>query len=218
MASIAEKWGHFCLELLFPARLEGLLASKDGRTLLERLPSAPYINEHDTWALFSYQDERVARLIHLLKFENSREAARLLAEALHEAYLSDFSDLVLFQKKSSEKILLIPIPISKHRLEERGYNQCERLVEALARTDSEIFSVAKCLVKTRETAPQSRATREERLKNLRGSFAVLNPEKIRGRVCVVVDDVFTTGATFAEARRVLEKSGAEKIVCVAAAH
>ena len=67
------------------------------------------------------------------------------------------------------------------------------------------------------TETQQGKERHERLKNVKNSMLVAHPAQIRGRVCIVVDDVSTTGATFAEARRALREAGASEVRCIALA-
>ena len=75
------------------------------------------------------------------------------------------------------------------------------------------------LYKLQDTKPQTTLTdRAERLKNVANSFAVHKDVRLRGRDMIVLDDVTTTGATFAEARRALRAVGARHIMCVALAH
>lgn len=74
------------------------------------------------------------------------------------------------------------------------------------------------LIKIRETPSQvSMKNRGERLSNIEGSFGVSSLEAVRGRACVVVDDITTTGATMKEAGRVLTEAGARKIILIAVA-
>jgi predicted amidophosphoribosyltransferase len=67
------------------------------------------------------------------------------------------------------------------------------------------------LVRTRETASQTGLTRHQRRANVRGAFAVVKPEKIKGRSILVVDDVMTTGTTAGECARVLRRAGAKEV-------
>jgi predicted amidophosphoribosyltransferase len=93
-------------------------------------------------------------------------------------------------------------------LRERGYNQSDVLARALAR-QWRIPVLSELLVRTRETPTQTALTPETRLANVAGAFAVAKPPA--SAVLLVVDDVFTTGATLAEAARALEQAGAKKV-------
>jgi ComF family protein len=108
---------------------------------------------------------------------------------------------------------LIPIPLAPQRLRQRGYNQSEVLARALART-WRIPVIVDLLVRTRETPTQTALTPGTRLANVRAAFAVANvqcPVINDHWTLIIVDDVFTTGATLAEAARTLEQAGARRI-------
>ena len=115
--------------------------------------------------------------------------------------------------------VLIPIPLAPKRLRERGYNQSEALAEALGRRWH--LPVSRTLLtRTRETATQTALTPETRLANVAGAFATRNAElgtrngsafRLPTSALILVDDVFTTGATLAEAARALEQAGARTI-------
>lgn len=115
---------------------------------------------------------------------------------------------------------LIPIPLATKRLRERGYNQSEVLARALAR-QWRIPVLLDVLVRARETPTQTTLTPETRLANVRAAFAVANVQcsmindhstfDFEHSTTIVVDDVFTTGATLAEAARALEQAGATSI-------
>ena len=106
---------------------------------------------------------------------------------------------------------LVPIPLAPQRLRTRGYNQSEVLARALARK-WRIPVLPELLVRTRETPTQTALTPGTRLANVAGAFAPRHGRGVgRGRTCILVDDVFTTGATLAEAARALEQAGAQSI-------
>ncbi|PYO67811.1 MAG: ComF family protein [Gemmatimonadetes bacterium] len=119
---------------------------------------------------------------------------------------------------------LVPIPLGRQRLRERGYNQSERLARALARRWHR--PVVDLLVRVRETATQTALTPDARLANVAGAFAVaegsiggLTPGRRPGvsrpwPSLILVDDVFTTGATLAEAARALERAGVRNVLAV----
>ena len=119
---------------------------------------------------------------------------------------------------------LIPIPLAPKRLRQRGYNQSEVLARALARK-WRIPVLLDVLVRTRETPTQTALTGATRVANVAGAFAVANVqcpminERSRSLISdhwtlIIVDDVFTTGATIAEAAKALADAGAKTIRAV----
>lgn len=130
-----------------------------------------------------------------------------------------------------KEIIVAPIPASKQRKRERGFNQCEIICQAIMKCAvmknnlahgenlGEIFLYEpNLLAKIKNTPHQADLTREKRLKNISGSFAIPFPEKIHGKIIFIVDDVITTGKTMFEAKKILESAGAKKVYCFAIAH
>ena len=108
---------------------------------------------------------------------------------------------------------LIPIPLAAKRLRQRGYNQSEQLARSLAR-EWRMPVLVDVLVRTRETPTQTALTPETRLANVRAAFAAANIQNSMINdhwTLIIVDDVFTTGATLAEAARALEQAGAKRV-------
>ena len=122
--------------------------------------------------------------------------------------------------------LLVPVPLGRARLRNRGYNQSERLARALGRRWGR--PVVDLLVRTRDTAAQTALTPEARLANVAGAFQVrigdcglrISTERLESAIrnpksaIILVDDVFTTGATLAEAARALDQAGARTVSAV----
>jgi ComF family protein len=106
-------------------------------------------------------------------------------------------------------VSLVPVPLGGSRRRQRGYNQSERLARALAeRTGAR---VVECLRRARETRTQTTLTPDARRQNVAGAFAAAGTVPSR---CVLVDDVFTTGATLAAAADALAAGGAAVIEAV----
>lgn len=105
---------------------------------------------------------------------------------------------------------VLPVPLHRKRRRERGFNQSELVARSLARGRG-LPVLGRCLVKTRATPPQTSLAAGERAANVRGAYAVRDPEKIRGRILILVDDVFTTGATLGECAAVLRTAGAREV-------
>ncbi|MGD9495052.1 MAG: double zinc ribbon domain-containing protein [Armatimonadota bacterium] len=107
----------------------------------------------------------------------------------------------------SECAALVPVPLHPARRAWRGFDQAELLCR-LMREAVGMPVWGDVLARVRNTIPQVRLRGASRLANVRGAFAARRPWKLRGRAVILVDDVFTTGATMGECARVLRESGA----------
>jgi ComF family protein len=155
----------------------------------------------------SYQSG-LRELIHLLKFGGVRPAANALGRMLAEAIST------LEPEFPADGVAVVPVPLHRTRLHQRGFNQAELIARAALKIKhpaDHLLLCASALVRKRETASQIGLTSHQRRENLRGAFAVAQPETVKGREVLVVDDVYTTGATVSECARVLRRAGATKI-------
>ena len=145
--------------------------------------------------------------VHALKYGGLPRIADDLATAVRKP-----------QSPADGASVLIPIPLATKRLRTRGYNQSEVLARALAR-QWRIPVLPDLLVRTRETPTQTALTPGTRLANVAGAFEVRNVKcgmrnfafPLSTFELILVDDVFTTGATLAEAARALEQAGATRV-------
>ncbi len=166
-------------------------------------------------ALFSYKDPKVRRIIWDIKYRGNVElvnnAGLLLFQRLRELKMGSGAIL---------SIILIPVPVSKKRLRQRGHNQADLLVKAILKHDTmNLFEYGGgAVVKIKDTISQKELSCEKRKQNLIGVFRISQPKKVRGRSVVVIDDVTTTGATFSEVTKVLRDAGACKVSTLVLAH
>ncbi len=105
---------------------------------------------------------------------------------------------------------LIPVPLHPEKRAQRGFNQAEVLAGELAKLKNVPVN-KRSLVKIMNTPPQTVLGVIDRKKNLKGAFRVTRSEEIKGRVLLLVDDVFTTGATLQECSLILKEAGAQEI-------
>ncbi len=105
---------------------------------------------------------------------------------------------------------VVPVPLHKKRLLERGFNQAALMARSIARA-LEVPLELRCLVKVRSTSPQVGLKRSERIANVKGAFAVTQKARVSGKRLLLVDDVYTTGATLSEASRCLLGAGAKEV-------
>ncbi|PYO89526.1 MAG: ComF family protein [Gemmatimonadetes bacterium] len=145
----------------------------------------------------AWLEEGARHAVHALKYGGLPRIADDLAAAMSGT-----------RPLSDGPSALVPIPLAPKRLRERGYNQSEMLARALAR-QWRIPVLVDLLVRTRETPTQTTLTPETRLANVAGAFTA--GTAFRWATLVLVDDVFTTGATLAEAARALEEAGAQRL-------
>ena len=159
-----------------------------------------------------YHDERVRALIWELKYRGNSIAAAVAGEYMSELLRAEMGE-------SLGKPLIVPMPMHRERRRERGYNQtellCESALQCLGDAGTSSFEYEPhALERVRHTSPQQGLARHKRLTNVKKSMHVKDPARVGGRVCIVVDDVSTTGASFAEAKRALLEAGASEVHCL----
>ncbi|TSC61781.1 MAG: phosphoribosyltransferase [Parcubacteria group bacterium Gr01-1014_48] len=208
------------LDVIYPPRkAERSWRNKTAEELTAFLPAAPAHLHTNIYALFDYKNAIVRDIIWSLKYDGSPEAANLCAKLLYDIIVAEVAEQALFL--TMEKPLLIPIPLSRKREQERGFNQCVRITNELEKLDNNrCFALCKnILIKQRDTPSQTKSqNKQERAENLRGCFNIPNPDDVRNKDIIIVDDVMTTGSTLAEATATLKRAGARKILCFTFAH
>jgi ComF family protein len=130
-----------------------------------------------------------------------------------ESFLADlFLQGALPALRERDWDLIVPVPLYSVKRREREFNQAERLAAYLGAAAG-IPLNSKLLCRVRPTATQTLLTRQQRAANMRGAFGVRSGARLNGESVILVDDVFTTGATTNACARVLQAAGAGE-VCV----
>lgn len=138
------------------------------------------------------------RLLPRLKFHRDLAAGRLLAELMAASLAAQ-----------ARPDALVPVPLHRARLRQRGYDQALELARPLARR-LELPLLAGALRRIRDTAPQSELDVHRRRRNLRGAFLAVDAAKLPGHVALV-DDVMTTGQTLHAAAAALRRAGVARV-------
>jgi competence protein ComFC len=112
--------------------------------------------------------------------------------------------------------VMVPVPLHIRRLRERGFNQALLLVKELSKRAGIPYQ-ERVLRKIKDTPVQITLKKRERSKNLKGAFQVQDQEAIKGKTVVLVDDVYTTGATVNECSRALLAAGAKQVAVLTVA-
>jgi competence protein ComFC len=142
---------------------------------------------------------KVREAIHRYKYNRQMWFENFLARLLlHEA---------LPVVRAGDWDLIVPVPLHPVKEREREFNQAERLGRRLGMAAS-IPVAARLLKRIKATRSQTRLSRADRVENVRGAFVLRQPISLERQRCLVVDDVFTTGATTSECARVLRQAGA----------
>lgn len=150
----------------------------------------------------------VQALAHALKYDGFTTVGVVLGEKLGQ----------VMNERGVKGDLLIPVPLYSIKRRERGFNQAERIAAGISRVTG-IPLMTGALRRTRHTQTQTKLGLEERKRNVEGAFEVeerLRP-RISGAICVLVDDVITTGATISSSGMALLGAGAASVLAVSAA-
>lgn len=212
------------LEFVFPVNC--LVCHKTGTELcFECLSdSKNAVRECARWIfpIFDYRHPPVKKAIWMLKYKNKRRLASIFAITLYEKMLEELPELAQFE--NFENPIIVPVPLSKERLKERGFNQTVLIIKELEKINQKRKSLnfiinMDILYKQKETEHQARIKdRTHRLENLKGTFVFNKKYNIKNRNIILFDDIITTGATLSEARKVLKQAGARKIYAFTIAH
>lgn len=149
-------------------------------------------------------------LIHLMKYAGMKPIARRLGQRMADTVAG-------LPIAADTEVLVIPVPLYRTKRRQRGFNHAERiatgLTDELRRSDRNHrwLMTRAVLRRRRATDTQSRLSLQGRRRNLRGAFAVRDADRIRDRVVLLVDDIYTTGATASACSRVLLRAGAKAV-------
>ncbi len=192
-------------DILFPPTEEAMLVRglrESNMHDLYQLRSA-----HDILALAHFSDARVRALIHEAKFHGNERAQKLLG-FLFTHYIESSEFALTY--------IIIPVPLSKTRERERGYNQVSEVLRTVVSGGGTVDE--RILTRTKETLPQTSLRKEAREQNIANAFTVVAPERVHGRDILLVDDVITTGATMRAAKAALLPHYPTSVTCLAFAH
>lgn len=201
-----NKFKNIILDLLFPiycvgCRTESTYCCQNCQIKIPRIHSLQTFTAGPLFAAAQFKEgSSLAKLIHRFKYDGAKEVGGELANLF-----------CLSPEIISNNIVLIPVPLHKKRRRDRGYNQSEILAYEIGKTWN--VAMADILQRHRNTPPQAKLPRAERLKNIVEAFSIKNP-KIKldpTRTYMLVDDVYTTGSTLKECAKVLRKNGAKSI-------
>lgn len=151
------------------------------------------------WASCSYEGV-IKEMVHNLKYGNKINLAKVLSRLMID-FVSDYH-LPLDSCDCA-----IAIPLSPRKLREREFNQAEILADTIARHFN-LKVQGNNLKRIRDTKSQTELEKSKRWQNMQGAFTVKEPNAVKDKTILLIDDVLTTGATASEAARALKNAGA----------
>ena len=156
-----------------------------------------------------YEDE-LREMVHLLKYERMRAMAKPLGSLLARA-------IEALEAEAGRDLLVVAVPLFPAKKRQRGYNQAVLLADAAlrelrkTRPDWKLQAAHTVIRRVKDTRSQFELTPSGRRRNLRGAFSVPDPAVLAGREVLLVDDIYTTGATARACAQVLRRAGASRV-------
>lgn len=158
-------------------------------------------------------EDSMRELIHRYKYEKALWLRVPLGQLLAEALRGGMAESRLAAEPAW---IAVPVPLHPRRLREREFNQAAELCRVLTKITR--IPVSEALARTRYTTVQATLHRQQRLDNLRGAFSLTSREQrshsLLGQAVLLIDDVFTTGATAQECARVLKRQAGARRVAI----
>ena len=155
------------------------------------------------------------KLIYLFKYEGLIRKLIIDYKFNEKSYLYEcFVNFIIKNEKVFQKLktydTIIPVPISKKRMKERGYNQSLLIARELSKKIN-VDLENKCLEKTKNVIEQSKLNKEQRRQNVNGIYKLKNKNKLIDKKILLIDDIYTTGNTVNECAKTIIKARPKKI-------
>lgn len=153
--------------------------------------------------------------LYIFKYEGTIRTEIIDYKFNEKAYLyKSFVNFILKNEKLFQFLksydTIIPVPISKKRKKERGYNQSYLIAKEIAKA-ANLQLIDNCLIKTKNIVEQSKLDKKQREKNIQGVYKIRNKQSIVGKKIIIFDDIYTTGSTVNECAKTLYNIGVDKI-------
>ncbi len=190
------------------------LVTLDPYDLKLLLPRSP-LSLHDATIFFDYRNKIVKLLVKSVKFKNNFLLRKRFAIFIADEIAELSSENALFEGSSP---IIAAMPMGKKEKRLRGFNQCEEVLKEVKALNPNlgIFNFG-AISKIRETKRQTELGRSQRIENVRHSM-LADPKIVSGHPVIIMDDLYTTGATFDEAKRALRSAGSKSVYGIFLAH
>lgn len=173
------------------------------------------LQELEESSIINIENKYFQELIYIFKYEGLIRKLIIDYKFNEKSYIYVcFVNLILKNKKIYEKLqsydTIIPVPISKKRMKERGYNQSLLIAKQISK-DVKIPLQTNCLFKTKNIIAQSKLNKEQRKENIQNVYKLKNREILKNKRILLIDDIYTTGSTVNECAKILQQGMPKKI-------
>lgn len=195
---------NYCFVNLPKSHFENDPESELDKVFYGRIP----LQKATSYLLFE-KSGKVQRILHSIKYKGNQE----LGFRMGEWYGQSLKNCNCF----SGYDVIIPVPLHIKKLKQRGFNQSEVFAKGLSKS-LQIKVNESALIRNEFTSTQTRKSRADRWENVKGVFEVKNPEQLKSKKVLLVDDVITTGATLEACYAALEKAEIDKLGIISLAY
>jgi competence protein ComFC len=200
-----EIWCQDCVQKIEP--ISGRLCPSCGLPLISTMQCGSCRSEELPFHVRSYAWYRgpICRALVQLKYRPDRRLSDWLANRLIE----------IVSREAWPSMTVVPVPLSRKKFNRRGYNQVDLIASGVARKLGQPYR-ASALRRIRDTRSQVGLSPDARRRNVQGAFGA-DSRKVRGKNILIIDDLFTTGATLLACTQALRSAGAELVFALTVA-
>ena len=204
------------LDLLYPP-VCGICGKIDQKELCPKC--AIKLRNLEKARLYAYPHTHFEKHFYLFPYEGIIREKLIQYKFQGKSYLSTFFAKILQNHEKMSRLLekydiIIPVPMYSKKEKLRGYNQTALIAKEIAKAYQNLIYDGKSLQKIKDTKMQSSLNKIERKKNIKNAYKVVNQQKIKDKKIVLLDDIYTTGATANECSKMLKQAGAKEILVV----
>ena len=204
------------LDLLYPP-VCGICGKIDQKELCPKC--AIKLRNLEKARLYVYPHTHFEKHFYLFPYEGIIREKLIQYKFQGKSYLSTFFAKILQNHEKMSRLLekydiIIPVPMYSKKEKLRGYNQTVLIAREIAKAYRNLIYDGKSLQKIKDTKMQSSLNKTERRKNIKNAYKVVNQQKIKDKKIVLLDDIYTTGATANECSKMLKQAGAKEILVV----
>ena len=204
------------LDLLYPP-VCGICGKIDQKELCPKC--AIKLRNLEKARLYAYPHTHFEKHFYLFPYEGIIREKLIQYKFQNQSYLSTFFAKSLQNHEKMSRLLekydiIIPVPMYSKKEKLRGYNQTALIAKEIAKAYQNLIYDGKSLQKIKDTKMQSSLNKKQRKNNIKNAYNLINQQKIKDKKIVLLDDIYTTGATANECSKMLKQAGAKEILVV----